>query len=240
MSPEQATAERELDARSDIYSLGCVVHEMLAGEPPYTGPTTQAIIAKILTEDAKPLTALRRTVPDQVAAAVAHALEKLPADRFTSAAQFADAMTSAAPVAHALTAAVPSTSAGRVAAVRKPLPWAVVTVAVVGFGWQLLITPLGAPAAVVRFEVTPDSGVRFSTTTGRNVAVSPDGRYVVYRRTPRRDTFRRGAPDGRLETHRGTQLARGGRASDWRGKTLTLLHLPDLDVPVRHPVPVIL
>ena len=63
MSPEQAMADRELDARSDIYSLGSVTYEMLAGEPPYTGPNTQAIIAKIVTEDPRPLSKQRRSVP---------------------------------------------------------------------------------------------------------------------------------------------------------------------------------
>ena len=70
MSPEQATAERELDARSDVYSLGCVLYEMLAGEPPHTGPTTQAIIAKIITDKPRPVTELREAVPASLALAV--------------------------------------------------------------------------------------------------------------------------------------------------------------------------
>ena len=89
MSPEQATAERELDARSDVYSLGCVLYEMLAGEPPHTGPTTQAIIAKIITDKPRPVTELREAVPASLALAVHTALAKLPADRFSSAAEFA-------------------------------------------------------------------------------------------------------------------------------------------------------
>ncbi|MEO6529041.1 MAG: protein kinase, partial [Gemmatimonadaceae bacterium] len=95
MSPEQAMGEREITARSDIYALGATTYEMLVGEPPFTGPTAQAIIAKVLTSDPVAPAALRRTVPPAVDAAVLIALQKLPADRFGSAAQFAEALTSA-------------------------------------------------------------------------------------------------------------------------------------------------
>lgn len=92
MSPEQATGDRVLDARADIYSLGAVVYEMLAGEPPHAAPTAQAIIAKLLTEEARSIATLRHAVSEQVDGAVLRALEKLPADRFTSARSFADAL----------------------------------------------------------------------------------------------------------------------------------------------------
>jgi serine/threonine-protein kinase len=92
MSPEQATGERELDVRSDVYALGAVTYEMLAGEPPFTGNTTQAIIAKLMTEEPRPLSVLRKSVPPHVEAAVHRALEKLPADRFGSAADFSAAL----------------------------------------------------------------------------------------------------------------------------------------------------
>jgi serine/threonine-protein kinase len=84
MSPEQATAEKDLTNRSDIYSLGAVLYEMLTGDPPHTGSSAQAIIMKIVTEDARPVTIVRKSVPPNVAVAVATALEKLPADRFAS------------------------------------------------------------------------------------------------------------------------------------------------------------
>ncbi|HEV8151137.1 MAG TPA: serine/threonine-protein kinase, partial [Gemmatimonadales bacterium] len=93
MSPEQATADRELDGRSDVYALGCVVYEMLTGEPPHTGPTTQSVIAKLLTEDPRPLRSGRPSVPAHVAGAVHKALARLPADRFRGAAEFAEALT---------------------------------------------------------------------------------------------------------------------------------------------------
>jgi eukaryotic-like serine/threonine-protein kinase len=92
MSPEQATAEKEIGARSDVYSLASVLYEMLTGEPPHMGKSAQQIIMKIITEPVKPVTDLRKSVPPHVADAVAQALEKLPADRFASAAEFAAAL----------------------------------------------------------------------------------------------------------------------------------------------------
>ena len=92
MSPEQATGEREITPRSDVYALGAVVYEMLSGEPPFTGTTAQAIVARVLTEDPRPLAPRRHTVPRHLEAAVLTALEKLPADRFPTAAAFAEAL----------------------------------------------------------------------------------------------------------------------------------------------------
>jgi serine/threonine protein kinase len=92
MSPEQAMGEREITARSDVYALGCVLYEMLLGHPPFTGPSAQAIIAGVLTGEPRSLVQERRSVPPHVEAAVLQALEKLPADRFASAAEFAAAL----------------------------------------------------------------------------------------------------------------------------------------------------
>jgi serine/threonine protein kinase len=92
MSPEQTTADRELDGRSDIYALGCVLYEMLAGEPPHTGNTVQSIVAKTLTDQPRHLRAIRPTVPPGVDAAVQRALQKIPADRFATAAEFSRAL----------------------------------------------------------------------------------------------------------------------------------------------------
>ncbi len=82
MSPEQATAEKEITARSDVYSLGSVLYEMLAGQPPHVGGSAQQIIMKIIAEPVPAVTTLRKAVPPNVAAAVAQSLEKLPADRY--------------------------------------------------------------------------------------------------------------------------------------------------------------
>src|SRR5512132_3136994 len=82
MSPEQATAEKEITPRSDIYSLGAVLYEMLTGNPPHTGASAQQIIMKIITEPVEPVTKYRKSTPPHVADAAATALEKLPADRF--------------------------------------------------------------------------------------------------------------------------------------------------------------
>jgi hypothetical protein len=85
ISPEQAAADRDLTARSDIYSLACMLYEMLAGQPPHTGPTAQSILVRILTEDPRPVSDVRPTVPPHVWATLSKGLEKLPADRFKSA-----------------------------------------------------------------------------------------------------------------------------------------------------------
>jgi serine/threonine-protein kinase len=89
MSPEQATADRELDARSDVYSLAAVTYEMLVGEPPHTGPNVQAIIAKLLTDAPTRPRTVRGRIPPHVEDAVLDGLAKLPADRVSSAAEFA-------------------------------------------------------------------------------------------------------------------------------------------------------
>jgi serine/threonine-protein kinase len=92
MSPEQGSGERQLDGRTDIYSLGVVLYEMLAGEPPFTGPTAQAIVSRRFTETPRPVRSLRESVPEAVEQAVSRALARTPADRYPSAGQFAQAL----------------------------------------------------------------------------------------------------------------------------------------------------
>jgi tetratricopeptide (TPR) repeat protein len=92
MSPEQASSEQRLDGRSDVYSLGCVLYEMLAGEPPYTGPTAQAIVAKKLSDAVPRVSVVRERVPSSVEAAIDQALAKAPAHRLATAQQFVDAL----------------------------------------------------------------------------------------------------------------------------------------------------
>jgi serine/threonine-protein kinase len=92
MSPEQSAGERALDGRSDLYSLGCVLYEMLAGAPPFTGPSAQAVLARHALDPVPPLRTVRSAVPGHVEAAVRKALEKVAADRFGTAAEFAEAL----------------------------------------------------------------------------------------------------------------------------------------------------
>jgi len=97
MSPEQALGDRQLDARSDIYAVGAMLYEMLTGAPPFTGPSAQAIVAKVITEKPVPPSRLRREVPSHVEDAVLTALQKQPDDRFATAAAFQAALVAGAP-----------------------------------------------------------------------------------------------------------------------------------------------
>src|SRR5512134_2726588 len=92
MSPEQAAGEAELDGRSDIYSLGAMLYEMLAGTAPFTGPTVQAIMAQLFTEPIRPLSEKRAEVPDWLDTAVHKALAKQPGDRWDTPSAFAQAL----------------------------------------------------------------------------------------------------------------------------------------------------
>jgi tRNA A-37 threonylcarbamoyl transferase component Bud32 len=92
MSPEQATGDQNIGPATDIYALGCVLYEMLVGEPPYTGSTAQAILGKILQGDPVSATEARRSIPVNVDAAIGRALERIPADRFSTAGSLAEAL----------------------------------------------------------------------------------------------------------------------------------------------------
>lgn len=97
MSPEQVSGERAIDHRSDIYALGCVVYEMLVGEPPFTGPNPRAVMARQVTDAVPPIGTVRVDVPPHVIAAVGRALSKVPADRFGSAGELSRALAEPAP-----------------------------------------------------------------------------------------------------------------------------------------------
>src|SRR6185503_2602426 len=177
MSPEQAMGEREITGKSDVYALGCVLYEMLTGEPPFTGPTAQAIVERVMTEEPRSLTLQRRTVPRHVEAAVHRALSKLPADRFASAAGFAHALLT--PGALTLPA---EPAAGSPGARGKPglATWgtgaaALLALAASGFLLGRRTAPAPAPRLTQLVVDAPDSSSAISRCCGAAVALSPDG-----------------------------------------------------------------
>ncbi len=180
MSPEQATADKEITGRSDIYSLASVLFEMLTGEPPHMGKSAQQIIMKIIAEPVPAVTSLRKSVPPHIAAAVEKALEKLPADRFATAKEFAEALgnTSFATVAtqaKGLAASPPR----RLAAL---LPWAVALLALIVAGGTLLWRPKPKAPDVVRFTLETGPNVVMSSLNFADVpfAIAPDGRSIIF------------------------------------------------------------
>jgi serine/threonine-protein kinase len=177
MSPEQAMGEREITARSDVYALGCVTYEMLIGEPPFSGPTAQAIVAKVMTEKPASLIARRDRVPPAVEDAVLTALEKLPADRFASAAQFAEALTGTTTGSRRSTTRSASLPVWRrhAGAIIAALALIAVTASV------LAIRSRSGPSGEVinRFNLAlPTQGL--TSPGGTRFAWAPDGRAFVY------------------------------------------------------------
>jgi eukaryotic-like serine/threonine-protein kinase len=185
MSPEQAMGEREITARSDVYALGVVLYEMLTGDPPFSGSTAQAIVARVLTESPRPILPQRHTIPPHVEAAVMTALEKLPADRFGTAAEFAEALAgrgTAPTIRTVATAAMPGAAPGgktRLDPVKIGLAGAaVVAAALAAWGW---LRPAPVPE-VNRFSLyLPQAeGLAPVNQGGNRLAISPDGRRIVY------------------------------------------------------------
>ncbi|MDH3290923.1 MAG: protein kinase [Gemmatimonadota bacterium] len=178
MSPEQATGDRELDARSDVYSLGAMVYEMLSGEPPHHGNTVQAIIARILSEDPPPVSRQRPAVPAHVDAAVRKALDKTPADRFPTAAKFAEALGNPAfTLSH--TAATPAAPAGPRA--RQPaIAIALAAVAVLAIGAAVAGWLRTTPKQVFRVSMAIHEDAALTEQSTLRIAMSPDGRRIVY------------------------------------------------------------
>jgi serine/threonine-protein kinase len=184
MSPEQAMGERTIDARSDIYALGAVTYEMLAGDAPFTGSSVQAIVAKVLSEKPTPLRTLRDTVPPFVEHAVFTALAKLPADRYASAAEFATALSTAS----GATFVSSGSSAAPVQSVaRDPRTWltAIAAAAAVTFAALYLARP-DASTAVSRQRVQLwQSSLQPALAPGvravaAQAAIAPDGSSVVF------------------------------------------------------------
>ncbi len=181
MSPEQATAEKDLTNRSDIYSLGSVLYEMLTGEPPHTGGSAQAIIMKIVTDDARPVTELRKSVPPHVAAATSKSLEKLAADRFESAAKFADALTNPAFMLSTVPGTTVISPTGSDWKRRFAVPLAVVAVVMtITSAWSWLRPQPEPPKPVIRYSLASTEEEAFQNRYGTSIALSPDGSLLVY------------------------------------------------------------
>ena len=186
MSPEQALGEREITAGSDVYALGVMTYEMLLGEPPFSGPTAQAIIAKVMTEKPAGLIARRDRVPESVEDAVLTALEKLPADRFASAAEFAAALTGR--TAGQTVRRSVSGPTVRQRSIRRSVPLTVfsgtllLAVALAAWGWSRS----APPAATSRQRVTlwRHSLGRFLSPglehLATQAAIAPDGSSIVF------------------------------------------------------------
>jgi len=178
MSPEQATADKEITARSDVYSLASVLYEMLAGVPPHEGGSAQQTIMRIITETPKAVSDLRRSVPPNVAAALAKALEKLPADRFATAGEFRVALLDAG-FANRAAGVGMAPAGGRVLAPTWALgslvALLVLATSLAAWGW---FRPRESPR-VLRYELGLAGPEAPSLDFGVPVA-APDGSYVIW------------------------------------------------------------
>jgi Tol biopolymer transport system component len=213
MSPEQAMGERSITARSDIYALGVMTYEMLAGSAPFTGPNSQAIVAQILTSEPPALRSHRRSVPEHVDFAVRTALEKLPADRFGSAAEFAAALADGAAIRGVSRAGEMrrDRAATGQSLVGARFVWATAVVAVLvaivaAVGW-FRSSRAASHQEVTRFRipVAPpgDDGAQI-------IAISPDGRTIAY--TDRSASDKAGIYLRRLDRSSAELLPGTGRA----------------------------
>ncbi len=186
MSPEQAMGEREITARSDVYALGAMTYEMLVGDPPFSGSTAQAIVAKVLTEKPAPPSRARDTVPDAVEDAVLTALAKLPADRWASAAAFAAALDGEPTTRAGVNQLRGSTRATAVSR-KSRVPWAwaaalLLAAIVAAAGWFRPARHAGVSRQQVvlwhaNLPQMLDPGAR---NVASQAAIAPDGSSIVY------------------------------------------------------------
>ncbi|MEO8228057.1 MAG: serine/threonine-protein kinase, partial [Gemmatimonadota bacterium] len=191
MSPEQMAGERKLDARSDIYALGCVAYEVLAGEPPFTGRTMHAVVSAVMTSDPAPLTERRRAVPEGVGAAIHRSLQRVPADRFATAAQFASALATGSDPQLRAHARTEITAVRRRSSFVMPLVAGVVLGGVAAFALFAARARIGAravePTVTRRWDIAlPDDapvalgGAGSSPVGQTSIALSPAGDRLAY------------------------------------------------------------
>ncbi|MEO5567904.1 MAG: protein kinase [Gemmatimonadaceae bacterium] len=179
MSPEQATGDRAIDGRTDIYSLAAMTYEMLTGDPPYVGSTAQAVIARVLTERPRPVRSSRATVPPHVEHAIERGLEKLPADRFATAAEFEAAIAGRGGEDGGWQSRDAS-QPGRLSRPAVIVGGALLLAAALGSAYGWWNATRDRADTTVRFSVRLPISERFSNVPGSPIALSPDGRFLAY------------------------------------------------------------
>lgn len=182
MSPEQARGEKDLDGRSDLYALGCVLHEMLAGQPPFTGSTSESVVHQHLLAEVPQIAVIRPSVPGWVAAALERSLAKTPADRFNPVAQFGEALSQRGSVTAATGGGIAQTSTAGGRKRAPQLGW-VLAIGLIGVVTVMLLTRRDSTPEVVlghAVQVTAEDGLEIQP------AISPDGNLVAYAAGPAR------------------------------------------------------
>ncbi len=210
MSPEQAAGDRRVGPPSDIYSLACVLYEMLVGEPPYQASTPQAVIGKILRGELQPAAATRSTIPPNVDAAITKALERYPADRFSNGAGFAEALSDSS-FRYGREAAAERTRSGRAWKLAAVFGWTFAAIAVALIVW---VRPFGASGEgeALRFTLELPEGITLEPSDLPSVSVSSDGRRLVFTGIAsgaERQLFRRELSSFQVEPISGTAGAMG-------------------------------